>query len=138
MFCIFILVLFIFQFIIFRVNGKLTQSYDHETSEHKLLGKTIGQAFTESAQKFPDNEAAVFHRDNKRISYDELNQKVLNLQDDKIISCNVASFLYTLTMHANFILTHKNFILTHENFNLTYANFFWVHITHAHANHISM
>lgn len=58
------------------MNGKITQSYDHVTSKHKLLGKTIGQAFAESAQKFPDNEAAVFHRDKKRISYNELNQKV--------------------------------------------------------------
>ena len=64
---------------IFRVNGMISQSYDHVTSEHKLLGKTIGQAFTETAQNFPDHEAAVFHRDKKRITYNELNQKVCTI-----------------------------------------------------------
>lgn len=67
-----------------RVNGLLTQSYDHVTSEHKLLGKTIGQAFTETAHKFPEHEAAVFHRDKKRITYNELNQKVDQLASSLI------------------------------------------------------
>jgi len=54
----------------------LVQSYDHVVSEEKLIGKTIGQVLEDSVKIFGDHEAAVFHRDKKRITFAQLNEKV--------------------------------------------------------------
>eukprot|EP00111_Clytia_hemisphaerica_P006347 TCONS_00018396-protein len=62
-----------------RSNSKLVESYDHVVSEHKLIGKTIGQVFIETVEKFPDHEAVVFHRDKKRMTFAQLDEKVNKL-----------------------------------------------------------
>uniref|UniRef100_A0A7M5X7U4 Medium-chain acyl-CoA ligase ACSF2, mitochondrial n=2 Tax=Clytia hemisphaerica TaxID=252671 RepID=A0A7M5X7U4_9CNID len=60
-------------------SAKLIESYDHVVSEHKLIGKTIGQVFNETVEKFPDHEAVVFHRDKKRMTFAQLDEKVNTL-----------------------------------------------------------
>lgn len=62
-----------------RSFSKLVQSYDHQTSNKRLLGKTIGQVLQDSCDRFPDQEAAVFFRCQKRITYSELNEKANQL-----------------------------------------------------------
>ena len=68
-------------FFTFRLNNvaKLTESYDHIFSEHKLLGKTIGQVLQETTERVPDTEAVVFHRDKRRATYAEFNKQVSKL-----------------------------------------------------------
>ena len=55
---------------------KLTQSYVHGASDVPLLGKTIGQQFDETAERYGDREALVVCHQNVRWSYGEMKRQV--------------------------------------------------------------
>ena len=58
---------------------KLTQSYVHGASDVPLLGKTIGQQFDETAERYGDREARVVCHQNVRWSYGEMKRQVDSL-----------------------------------------------------------
>ena len=58
---------------------KLTQSYVHGASDVPLLGKTIGQQFDETAERYGDREALVVCHQNVRWSYGEMKRQVDSL-----------------------------------------------------------
>ncbi|MDA0228959.1 MAG: AMP-binding protein [Proteobacteria bacterium] len=58
---------------------KLTQSYVHGASAVALLGKTIGQQFDETAERYCDRDALVVCHQNVRWSYDEMKRRVDSL-----------------------------------------------------------
>ncbi|XP_072024538.1 medium-chain acyl-CoA ligase ACSF2, mitochondrial-like [Amphiura filiformis] len=55
---------------------KYEQSYVHNTGDHPLIGKTIGEYLDETTEKYPDREAVIFCRDGRRCTFAELRQKV--------------------------------------------------------------
>lgn len=58
-----------------QVQQGVRLSYDHGTSEHKLLAKTMGRVLGETAQCVPDNEALVVRDQNVRWSWRQLEKK---------------------------------------------------------------
>jgi len=58
---------------------KLTQSYVHGASNVPLLGKTIGQQFDETAERYGDRDALVVCHQNVRWSYGEMKRQVDSL-----------------------------------------------------------
>ena len=58
---------------------KLTQSYVHGASDVPLLGKTIGQQFDETAERYGDREALVVCHQNVRWNYGEMKRQVDSL-----------------------------------------------------------
>lgn len=55
---------------------KYTQSYVHNHGSHPLIGKTIGEYLDETTEKYPDREAVIFCRDDKRCTFDQLRNQV--------------------------------------------------------------
>lgn len=54
----------------------LSTSYVHGAMNMPLVGKTIGQCFDETVNRFPDKEAVVFLRDGVRKTFGQLKQEV--------------------------------------------------------------
>jgi fatty-acyl-CoA synthase len=56
--------------------SQLTDSYLHRGGEEPLLGATIPQHFRQIVQQYPDNEAVVCLSQQRRLSYQELDQEI--------------------------------------------------------------
>lgn len=56
--------------------GRISHSYAFRGSEKPLIGKTIGDMFSEIAEKYPDNDAIVSIHQGKRYTYRELQKEL--------------------------------------------------------------
>ncbi len=55
---------------------KLTRSYLHAPGKFPFIGRTIGQQLYVVADEYKDKEMYVFYKDDERISFAEMKEKV--------------------------------------------------------------
>ena len=66
-------------------DRKLTRSYLHAPGKLPFIGRTIGQQLYVSAEEYQDKEMYVFYKDDERISFAEMKEKVERIGNYSII-----------------------------------------------------